>query len=218
VSTNLERIGRAIAVAAVLLFAAEARATSSLYSSQCASCHSTTSTSCDGCHAHGTHSTSSKNDINIKGTTDKTSYLPGETVKVTVNGGYQNKWVRTVVFDQTLKQVGLSSCPGGQGGCTTSVYPTTMTATAPTTPGSYVWAVGWYGHKYDITGASFGTGTSTALKIGYFTADTGNANHGYQVVALPAFTVTAASGPAIALNPTALALGSVAVGLSKNLT
>jgi hypothetical protein len=216
-STNAKRISMTMAMVAVSLFAAEARATSSLYSSQCASCHSATVTSCDGCHAHGAHSTSSKNDINITGKTDKTSYLPGETVKVTVNGGYKNAWVRTALFDQTLKQIALTSCPGGQGGCTTSVYPTSMTAPAPTTPGSYVWAVGWYGHKYDITGASFGSGNSTALKIGYFTPDTGNANHGYQTVAVSAFTVTASAAPAIALNPASLAFPSVAVGSSQTL-
>src|SRR4029453_5908115 len=190
----------------------------SFYSSNCTSCHSATTNTCAGCHSHGTHSSSSKSDINVRGTTNKSSYAPGETITVTINGGYRSGWLRAVVLDQNMSELKRSSCPGGMGGCTTTAYPVTLTASAPSTPGTYVWAVAGYGNKYDASGASFGSGTSATLKAGYFTPDNGNANHGFQVVALPAFTVVAASAPAIAVNPTSLPFGTVTVGTPKTLS
>jgi P pilus assembly chaperone PapD len=188
----------------------------SFYVSQCTSCHSTTTTTCNGCHSHGTHSGSAKSDINITGTTNKSSYAPGETVTVTINGGYRTGWLRAVLLDQAMGELARSSCPGGMGGCTTTGYPATLTAPAPSTPGTYVWAVAWYGNKYDASGASFGSGTSATLKAGYFTPSS-NTNHGFQTVALPAFTVASASAPAIAVSPTSLAFGTVTVGVPKTL-
>jgi MYXO-CTERM domain-containing protein len=217
-TTLAQRLASAVAVATVTMWVSQAQATPTLYSSNCAGCHSQTTNTCDGCHAHGTHSSSAKSNINVAGTTDKTSYAPGSSVKVTVNGGYQSGWVRLVLFDQNLAELARSTCPGGTGGCTTTAFPVTLTATAPTTPGTYIWAVAWYGHNYDINGASFGSGNSSTLKAGYFTPDVNNTNHGYQTVALPAFTVSAASGPVIALNPTSLNFQTVTVGSSKTLT
>src|SRR3989442_10031819 len=207
-----------MALASVMLWAAPARATLTLYNSNCVSCHSQATTTCDGCHAHGVHSGSAKTDVNISGTTDKTSYAPGGAVKVTVTGGYRSGWVRVVLFDQNLKELARSSCPGGLGGCTTSKFPITLTAPAPMTAGTYIWAVAWYGNNYDISGASFGSGNSSTLKVGFFTADANNLNHGYQTIALPAFSVSAASAPAIVLNPNSLNFGTVTVGSPKTLT
>ena len=216
--TLAKRLCRAMTLASVTLLSAPASATQTLYNSNCAGCHSQVTNSCDGCHAHGVHSGSAKSDINVSGTTDKTSYAPGGTVKVTVNGGYRGGWVRVVLFDQGLKELARSSCPGGLGGCTTSSFPITLTAPAPTAAGTYVWAVAWYGNDYEVTGASFGSGTSSTLKVGFFTADANNSSHGYQTVALPAFTVSAATAPAIALNPASLAFQTVTVGSSKMLS
>ena len=213
-----KRLGSTMTLGAVLLWAAQASATQALYSNNCTGCHSQTVVTCNGCHAHGDHSNSAKTDINVSGTTDKTSYAPGETVKVTINGGYRNGWLRVILFDQNLKELARSSCPGGQGGCTTSVFPVTLTAPAPTAAGTYLWATAWYGHQYEASGASFGSGNSSALKVGFFTPDVNNSNHGYQTVALPAFTVSAATGPAIALNPTSLNFQTVTVGQSKALS
>ena len=216
--TLAPRLSSAIALATVALWAPQARATLTLYNNNCVSCHSSATTTCDGCHAHGVHSSSAKNDINLAGTTDKVSYAPGSPVKVTVNAGYRTDWVRVVLFDQSLKEIARSSCPGGAGGCTTSVVPVTLTAPAPATPGTYIWAVAWYGNNFDINGASFGSGTSSSLKVGFFSADVNNPNHGYQTVALPAFSVTTASTPAIVLNPTSLDFQTVAIGGSKTLS
>ncbi|HTP51855.1 MAG TPA: hypothetical protein VMK42_14265 [Anaeromyxobacteraceae bacterium] len=159
--------------------------------SGCESCHSPTVQTCNGCHSHGTHSSVSMEDINVAGTTDAANYAPSATVRVTVNGGWQSGWVRVLLLDHNLTELARSSCPGGMGGCTTSVFPVTLTAPAPVAPGSYTWAVAWYGNQADKAGGSFGAGTSSTLRVGYFTPDANNANHGYQVVALPSFTVDA---------------------------
>jgi len=161
--------------------------------SGCVSCHNPAVPTCNGCHSHGTHSSVAMDDINVAGTTDAGSYAPSATVTVTVTGGWQSGWVRVLLLDDNLEELARSSCPGGMGGCTTSVYPVTLTAPAPSTPGSHTWAVAWYGNETDKAGASFGDGTSSNLRVGYFTPDANNANHGYQVVALPSFSVDATS-------------------------
>jgi len=159
--------------------------------SGCESCHDPSVGTCNGCHAHGTHSSAAMDDINIVGTMDASSYAPSATVTVTVKGGWQSGWVRVLLLDHNLNELARSSCPGGKGGCTTSVFPVILSAPAPATPGSYSWAVAWYGNQADMSGASFGLGASSTLKVGYFTPDANNANHGYQTVALPSFTVEA---------------------------
>jgi len=211
--------GSVIAVVTVVLWAPQARATLTLYNNNCVSCHSTATTTCDGCHAHGVHSSDAKTDINLTGRTDKVSYVAGSPVKVTVNAGDQTGWVRVVLLDQNLKELARKSCPGGTGGCTTSATPITLTTPAPATTGTYIWAVAWYGNDFDTNGASFGSGTSSSLKVGFFSADVNNPNHGYQTVALPAFTVSAASaGPAITLEPASLDFQTVVIGAPRKLT
>jgi hypothetical protein len=194
-------------------FAARVQAHDSYYTSYCASCHGSGTSTCNGCHAHGTHSSSSKDDINVAGALDKSSYAPGETVTVTVTGGYKSGWVRVLLLDQSLTELARSTCPpDGKGGCTTSAYPVTLTAAAPSTPGTYTWAVAWYGnYQYEKSGPYFGSGNSGALQPGYFTPDADNINHGYQTVSLPSFTVASAA-PSISIAPSSLAFGSVTIG------
>ena len=183
----MSRVREALAIATLALWPLIGKAD---YSA-CESCHSPTVQTCNGCHAHGTHSSVSMDDINVAGTTDANSYIPSQAVKVTITGGWQSGWVRVLLLDQDFNELARSSCPGGKGGCTTSVFPVTLTAPAPSSPGTYVWAAAWYGNETDKANASFGAGTSSTLKVGYFTPDANNPNHGYQVVALPAFTVVA---------------------------
>src|SRR5512139_2154301 len=87
-------------VAAVVLMSwiPRADATSTLFSANCTSCHAATPTTCNGCHAHGVHSSSAKSTINIAGATNKASYAPGETVSVTMTGGYRNGWIRAILY------------------------------------------------------------------------------------------------------------------------
>jgi hypothetical protein len=213
----LRYLSFALALAVGIGFAPHAHAYSSYYTSACVECHGSTVTTCNGCHAHGTHSSTTKGALNLAASTSKASYAPGETVTVTLAGGYRNGWVRAVLFDQAGNEIARSSCPGGMGSCSTSVLPATLSAPAPSMAGSYSWAVAWYGNQFDASNASFGTGTSSTIKIGAFTPDPDNAGHGYQTVAVPAFTVTAPSAPAIALNPGTLNLGNVNVGANASL-
>jgi hypothetical protein len=159
----------------------EASAQSTYYTSQgCSGCHTTVST-CNGCHAHGTHASSTKTGINEVGTTNKTSYAPGETVSVTITGGYRNGWVRAVLYDQN--QVELARSTGNDSGLGSSTtLPATLSAPAPTAPGTYSWKVAWYGNKYDASGATFGTG---------WLADPTNPDHGQEIVSTNSFTVAA---------------------------
>ena len=186
----------------------EARST--YYSANgCQACHGTTST-CNGCHSHGTHSSSSKTGVNVKGATNKTSYAPGETVSVTITGGYKTGWIRAILYDQTMKQVAISkgtiksgaSAPSGGPG-----FPITLSAPAPTTTGTYTWNVSWYGNKFDATGAFFQQACSSTVTTNCWKAST-NANHGEAIVATNSFTVAAVSGctrvaPTVTFNPTA---------------
>ncbi|WP_242344183.1 choice-of-anchor D domain-containing protein [Anaeromyxobacter terrae] len=204
---------------ALAAWATPARAHQAYYGDFCAGCHSSTVQTCNGCHSHGTHSGATKSDINLAVALDKGTYAPGATVTVTITGGYQSGWFRALLLDAGMKELARSSCPGSQGGCATTGYPVTLTAAAPTSPGTYTWAIAWYGnYAHEGTGASFGSGTSSTLRAGYFTADASNPDHGYQVVALPAFTVSGAGAPAIGVAPTSLAFGTVSVGASATKT
>lgn len=195
----------------------DAAAYSSYYGNYCSSCHGSTVSTCNGCHAHGTHSGTAKTDIHITGTLDKTVYAPGATVTVTIDGGYRSGWLRVRLLDPAMHELARSSCPGGKGACSTTGYPVTLTAPAPTTPGTYTWAVTWYGNaQHEGTGASFGAGTSATLKAGSFTPDPNNANHGDQVVALAPFTVSSTAQPAVAIAPTSIAFSSVAAGTTAS--
>lgn len=203
----------------VLTWSGVATASQQYYTSNCATCHAASPVTCNGCHAHGTHANSSKSTINIAGALNKSSFAPGETVTVTMTGGYRTGWLRGFLLDQNLNELARSTCPGGFGNCTTSVYPITLTATAPSAPGTYSWAIAWYGSdSVKASGASYGSGTSATLQRGYFTPDSTNPGHGYQVVSIPSFTVVQPATPAITLSPASLSFGTVQTGGSASLT
>lgn len=192
----------------------------------CTACHLpavVTLNTCNGCHAHGTHASSAKTSINLVASTDKTTYAPGETVTVTVAGGYQSGWVRVNLYDEAMAELANSSCPGGLGGCTTSVLPATVTAPAPTTPGTYTWRASWYGNVHEATTgftspACGATVTPPCSRVDP-TNNTAGAVHGEEIVAVSQFTVAAATtGPTIAVAPATLAFGDVAVGASGSQT
>ncbi|QEM67729.1 hypothetical protein FO488_05880 [Geobacter sp. FeAm09] len=170
-------------VAAFQIGGREAQAQSSYFTSQgCSGCHTAPAVAtCNGCHAHGVHSSSAKSDINVKGTTNATSYAPGATVTVTISGGYRSGWVRAVLYDQNQVELARSTGNASDMGSATTL-PATLSAAAPATPGTYAWKVAWYGNKYDSGSAAFGSG---------WTADPNNADHGYEIVSTNSFTVTA---------------------------
>ena len=188
-----------IALVALTCFTPKSDASSSYYTSNCQGCHGTTVT-CNGCHAHGTHASSAKNTNNVTGVTNKATYAPGETVTVTINGGYRTGWVRALLYDQNMKELARSTGPTGEGGG--AGFPITLTAPAPTTAGTYTWDVAWYGNQSDAGSASFGV---------RWTTDPINPNHGQEIVSIAAFTVTAppVAQPKITLAPAALDFGTI---------
>ena len=199
----------AIGLALILAFAGAphpAAALSSFYAAQCAGCHGATPSTCNGCHAHGTHASNAFTGINITGTTGKTSYAPGETVTVTMNGGWQSGWIRAYLYDENMVQLAVSTGPNGVGGG--AGYPIVFSVPAPA-PGSHTWNVAWYGNQVDRSGATFGA---------RWTPDPTNANHGREIVATNAFTVTAPAAPTVALSPGTLNFGNVNTGASASLS
>jgi hypothetical protein len=202
-----------LVMAAWFSWAPKAQAFPSLYDANCAGCHGTTQT-CNGCHAHGVHSDSTKSDINVTGTTDKTTYSPGETVSVTIDGGYRTGWIRTILYDQDMVELARSTgsvATGAIAPCCGPEYPVTLTAPAPDTGGTYTWSVAWYGNAFDASGATFGPN---------WTLDTNNPGHGQEIVSTNSFTVveTPVTAPSISLNPSSLNFGSLVIGSSATQT
>jgi hypothetical protein len=205
----MRRTSLTIGLALLFAFGAVPRpatATATLYAANCTSCHSATVTTCNGCHAHGTHASSAKTGINVAGATNKTSYAPGESVTVTVTGGYRTGWIRAYLYDENMVQLAISTGPNGDGGG--SGYPVTFTAPAPSTTGSHIWNVAWYGNQFDAGGGTFGT---------RWTPDPNNPGHGREIVSTNAFSVVAAAAPAIALSPGTLNFGNVNTGATATL-
>jgi hypothetical protein len=183
-------------VAALAAWAPNASAESGFFSSAgCTGCHVGVATTCNGCHAHGAHSSSSKNNINITAATNKTTYAPGETVSVTITGGYRSGWIRAILYNQNGVEVSRSTgtATGGMGGG--AGYPITLTGPAPATPGTYTFTAAWYGNKYDLTEVGKGPTTFGAN----WTPDPNNANHGQEKVSTNSFSV---SGPTDTTSPT----------------
>jgi hypothetical protein len=169
-----------IALVAFAAWAPNVNAFSNLYDDNCAGCHGATQT-CAGCHAHGVHSNAAKNDINVTVTTDKAEYLPGETVTVSVTGGYRAGWVRAKLFDESDNEVDMASndcpsCPVGVGGVdgVTAEFPgpIELTAQAPLTTGAFIWSASWYGNEFDSGSAAFGD----------FVEDPNNSGHGDEII------------------------------------
>ncbi|PLX93588.1 MAG: hypothetical protein C0619_04260 [Desulfuromonas sp.] len=117
----------------------DAQAFPSFYDSNCASCHAGASEpTCIGCHKHGAG--------NFSGATDKPNYLPGETVSVNLTGDNKGGWVRAMLYDQNGAQVAITQ--GSAGGMSNAVIlPATLSAPAPTTPGTYTWQAAWFGNN-----------------------------------------------------------------------
>ena len=210
---------------AVMLFgyASQASASSTYYTQQgCSGCHGATAT-CNGCHQHGAHS-SLNGAINIAGATDKSTYAPGDTVSVTINGGFKSGWIRAILYDQSMKELARSTGPTGMGGG--AGYPVVLTAPAPTTPGTYTWNVSWYGN-YMYNPGPFQTTCSGTVTTNCWKPST-NPNHGEEIVATNSFTVASSTpppAPAISVTdsvaPTAdlsVPFGSVNVGASATQT
>jgi hypothetical protein len=183
-----------VLISATFVLVGSAGAFPSFFNSNCVACHTDDAGNqfCAACHAHGTHSNSSKNDLNIKATTDKTTYLPGETISVGVSGGYRPGWVRVILYDQNGNEVARSSGPcndpaapdHGCGSGDSYQGPLVLTAPAPMTPGTYTFSAAWYGNQFDKNGAFFGPN---------WTPDPTNPGHGQEIVQTNQFVVEGAA-------------------------
>jgi len=175
--------------AGFLLAASNANAESGFFTTSCAPCHaSPTPSTCNGCHAHGTHASSAKTGINVAAVTNKSTYAPGETISVTITGGYRTGWIRAILYNESGVEVKRSTgtATGGMGGG--AGYPITLTGTAPAVGGTYTFTASWYGNKYDK--AERGGTTSFGPN---WTPDPNNPNHGEEKVSTNSFTVSAAT-------------------------
>ncbi len=214
---------------ALIFWIPKAYAIPGYYTSQsCSACHGATAT-CNGCHQHGAHS-SLNGSINITGTTNKTSYAPGETVSVTINGGWQSGWIRAILYDQSMTELARSTGTVATGAIAPSGgpgYPVTLTAPAPATPGTYTWNVSWFGN-YSYNPGPFQTTCSNTRITNCWKPYSNPANHGEEIVATNSFTVvsnTPPPAPAITVTdsvaPTtdlSVPFGSVNTGSSANQT
>jgi hypothetical protein len=110
-----------------------------------------------------------------------------------------------------MNELARSTGPAGFGGGLD--FPITLTAPAPTAPGTYTWNVAWYGNQFDL--AQVGGTTFFGPR---WTPDPNNPNHGQEIVAVNSFTVSAPTAPAITLNPASLNFASVNVGSAATRT
>jgi hypothetical protein len=182
-----------IALVAFAAWAPNVNAFSSLYNANCADCHAPAPVSCAGCHAHGVHSTSAKNDIDVIAMTDLLTYAPGETVTVSISGGYRDGWVRTILYDETGVEVNRSTGPTGLGDGPEFFGPIDLTAPAPTTPGTYTWTASWYGNEFDLNEVG-----GTTVFGPNWRPDTSNPGHGEEIVETNSFEVVAGNQPPVA--------------------
>ena len=196
----------------------KADAESGFFSANCTTsgCHAASPSTCDGCHAHGVHSGSAKSNINIAGTLNKTTYAPGETVSVTIDGGYRTGWVRAILYDQNMNELARSTgtSTGGKGGG--PAFPTTLSAPAPSSAGTYTWRVSWYGNKYDKTSPVFQATCSSTVTTNCW-KPAANPNHGEEIRSLAAFTVSAA-GDTTAPVVTAFSIPGASSSLTVSIT
>ena len=211
-------------MALAFAYAPDASAFSGLYSDNCSVCHGATNT-CAGCHAHGAHPDNGKDSMNVSATTDQATYSAGETVTVSVTGSYRGGWVRAKLWDKDCSSVAClsngavavasntcASCPAGVGGVDgeTHVFPgpVVLTFAAPDIPGTYTWSASWYGNVFDLDQVG-GTTTFGALWL----ADTGNAEHGDEIVTFSFEVVGATNVPPVAVDDSASTAVNTAVDI-----
>jgi len=193
-----------LAIFAFAAFTPGANASSGFFADptkgDCSSCHTgqTGSSFCGMCHAHGAHPNNQKSSVNVTAATNKSDYAPGETVSVTISGGYRPSQARAILYNQSMTQVAISTGTPSSGGGPVNApawtgmtvngiatYGRTLSAPAPTAPGTYTWKAAWYGNLYDKSGAAFGGAN--------WVPDPSNADHGEERASVT-FTVTDVPG------------------------
>jgi len=121
----------------------------SYFDSQCLTCHlhQDDNRTCIGCHHHGQPRVAF---------TDKSSYVGGSTVTVTLGGPGDSGWARALLYDENGFEVARITGPTNTGddGTTrpTMQYPFTLRGKAPLKPGTYTWQATTWGSPYDTIG------------------------------------------------------------------
>jgi HYDIN/CFA65/VesB family protein len=175
----------------------------------CVNCHGVAagSTSCIGCHAMGVHSSpvpgsAGNQTLNLVARTNRSVYLPGEPVPVTISGGsYGRGWAEISLYDENMTKLAEADStlvlPDATAPCCQVTwgegYPITLTGLASSVEGTYTWNAGWYGNQYDAYERSNGT------KPTYFgprwTPDPNNPNHGWEFISSNSFVVSSVPTP-----------------------
>lgn len=188
-----------------LLLPSPAIARDTYFSPNCGSCHTAAKPTCNGCHVHGTHPdflASTVGTMNLKTSTDKTTYLEGDPIVVTLEGSNMadfSGWVGMRIYDAsgtevTRKQAQLNCAPyPAQFGDKCDLP---MKLSVPAKLGWTRLYASWAGNQFDRSGAAFGTLLGSTFGAGRrpLNDGTGNqvANHIEEIVATGTFTVTPA--------------------------
>ena len=143
---------RALAFAALLAtgISGSTYAIPELYDQLCASCHQDDSPTCAGCHNHRGE---------ISASPDRSSYAPGEAVRVTLEGGLKPGWIRGILYDHEGTEIARATGPSGTGDdgvpADSVAFPVVLSSTAPLEFGEYVWRAAYYG-VYQFTEMAHG--------------------------------------------------------------
>ncbi len=136
-----------VAVASLLLCCSGAAGMPHYFADRCTVCHYDDSATCDGCHHHRGA---------LSARTDKSTYAPGEAVRVTIDGGAQGSgWIRALLQDSDLQPLDIQSGPtrSGDDGLGDPIeLPLVLHGVAPAEQGEHTWYAAWLG------GASSGGG------------------------------------------------------------
>jgi len=197
----------------------------------CTGCHTTAdfpSGTCAACHGHGTHPNSTKNTMNLTATPDKTTYLPGEAIAITITGGYRNGSARAKLWDKDCSSVscttqdyvvGKGNLLNGQNASFGSSLNTTLNWNVPTQPGTYTWSASWYGNIYDRKERSAGSQTTFGPlwledpSNGPSTGDPSWPAHGDEIVTFSFVVQGPSNTPPVALDDSSGTLGNTPVSI-----
>lgn len=162
-----------------------AHATETLYKHECNGCHSGPPT-CNGCHAHGTHKlTADQMALNLVAKTDKTEYLAGEEITVTLEGsddvGTDTGWIRVKLYDDKGVELAQSK----------TEFPAKLTTRAYA--GTTSLYMSWVGYDYDGAGAKYGspldTTIGTGMRLSFLAGVHVNERHIEEIVQTNTFSV-----------------------------
>lgn len=188
-----------------LLLPATGSARDTYFSPNCGSCHALAAPTCNGCHVHGSHPdylASAVGTLNLKVTTDKTNYVEGEPITITLAGGHMadfKGWVGVRVYDAsglevTRKQAQLGCAPAPTQFGNKCDLPMKLAV-----PAKFGWTklyASWAGNQFDRAGAAYGNSLGNIFGVGRrpLTDGGGNQviNHIEEIVVTGEFSVALA--------------------------